>query len=235
MTSTDDAALIAYSVAKRGTLDPVSNQDEARSTMDDGEEERRLCLLAAIVESSDDAIVGMSCQGAILTWNRGAMEMLGYAECEAVGQPVWLLFADDAQDQLAGLLEAVNQGERVRQRQFAWVTSSGSHVEVAVTVSPVRDRTGAIVGASVTGRDVSEQRWMAATLDDAIAKLGTALADAQEAESRSRRFLADAAHQLRGPMAATGPTPSPSSRASRRRTATACCATSSERWPAATA
>ncbi|HVM36662.1 MAG TPA: PAS domain S-box protein, partial [Actinomycetota bacterium] len=178
------------------------DQDSAGSPMNDGEEERRLCLLAAIVESSDDAIVGMSCEGGILTWNRGAMEMLGYAEWEAVGQPVSLLFADDAQHQLPGLLQAVNQGERVRQRQFAWVTSSGSHVEVAVTVSPVRDRTGAIVGASVTGRDVSEQRWMAATLDDAIAKLGTALADAQEAESRGRRFLADAAHQLRGPMAA---------------------------------
>lgn len=155
--------------------------------------------LAGIVECSEDAIIGLSRDGTVLNWNRGADLVYGYAADEMVGQSLHQLLPQESRQELATALGAAARGEAVRQ-ETAHLTKSGPTIEVAVTMSPVRDRDGRLTGASAVVRDITEQRWLARTLDSMIDALAGALTESQEAEARSRRFLADAAHQLRRPL-----------------------------------
>jgi PAS domain S-box-containing protein len=157
--------------------------------------------LAAIVESSEDAIIGSDLEGRILTWNEGAERMYGYRADEVLGEPVDVIVPPERRDEVARYLEDVRLGQPVQHHETVRVTRSGSPIDVALTVSPIRDETGEVVGASTIERDITEQRWMSATLDATLAALESALAEARASEERTRRFLADAAHQLRTPMA----------------------------------
>ena len=157
--------------------------------------------LASIVASSDDAIIGMGLDHRITTWNRAAERISGYTAEEAVGQPVLFVFAPEQRAETAELFERLSGGERVVDHEAAWLRRDGTAIDVALTVSPIGDGSGRNVGASVIARDVTEQRRVAAALDDTLAQLSTALAEAQASEARTRRFLADAAHQLRTPVA----------------------------------
>lgn len=157
--------------------------------------------LSALVQGSDDAIIDTTLEGDIVAWNRGAEMLFGYTTSEAVGNDISMLVPRDLHVELGNSLARVRRGERVPQHDTVWVTKSGVHVEVALNVSPIRQPDGTIVGISAVTRDVAEQRWMANTLDATLERLQAALEEAQQAEARSRRFLADAAHQLRTPVA----------------------------------
>ena len=159
--------------------------------------ERRL---AAIVESSDDAIIGKDREGTIMSWNRGAELLYGYKACEVLGRSIIIIVPEDRREDLRGLLERLSRGERVRHHETVRVTKSGTRIAVALTMSPVFEGSR-VVGISTIARDITEQRWLAATLDRTLAELQAALAQSQGAEAASRRFLADAAHQLRSPFA----------------------------------
>ncbi|HEX7277679.1 MAG TPA: PAS domain-containing sensor histidine kinase, partial [Acidimicrobiales bacterium] len=91
-------------------------------------------------------------------------------------------------------------GLAVPRHETTRITKNGLPVDVALTISPIRDENGDVVALSTIGRDLTEQRWLAETLNTTLARLEAALADARTAEERSRRFLADAAHQLRSPI-----------------------------------
>ncbi|HSH60669.1 MAG TPA: PAS domain S-box protein [Acidimicrobiales bacterium] len=164
-----------------------------------GEEARR--LLASIVESSEDAIIAQDCAGNILSWNEGAERMLGYSAEEAVGQPVSLIVPPDRRQEVAELWEKVQRGEHVRYHESVRLAKSGARVDVALTISPLRDATGAVIGRSAIARDITEQRWLAGALDDTVEALAKAADEARQAEAVTRQFLADAAHQIRGPIA----------------------------------
>lgn len=163
-------------------------------------EQARDCL-AAIVECSEDAIIGKDVSGKVLTWNRGAELIYGYRPDEIIGSQLLVLVPPQRHDEVAALLERVRQGEAVH-HEMVHATKGGSLIDVALTMSPIRDRHGRLTGTSTVARDVTEQRRMAQTLDGMVTSLSQALAAAREAEACSRRFLADAAHQLRTPMAA---------------------------------
>lgn len=156
--------------------------------------------LAGIVDCSEDAIVGLGLDATVVSWNRGAELMYGHGSDEMVGRSLYEVVPPERRDELAGALAAAAQGEAAR-REMVHVIRTGETVEVALTISPVRDRQGRLSGASAVVRDVTEQRWLARTLDSMMEALAGALGEAQEAEARSRRFLADAAHQLRRPVA----------------------------------
>jgi PAS domain S-box-containing protein len=111
--------------------------------------------LAAIVESSDDAIVSKDLDGVITAWNRAAEQMYGYSASEAVGQPIRLIVPDDLVKEEESVLQRIRQGERVDHFETRRRRKDGTTIPVSITVSPIRDDAGAVIGASKVARDIS--------------------------------------------------------------------------------
>ena len=114
--------------------------------------------LAAIVESSDDAIVGATLDGRIKTWNRGAAKMYGYSAEEIVGKPVGVLLLAGRGDKLAGLQTVIADGKSVTHYETTLQRKDGRQIEVSLSLSPIRDASGAISGVSTSARDISERK-----------------------------------------------------------------------------
>ena len=124
--------------------------------------EEALLHLAAIVESSDDAILGKNLEGIITSWNASAERMYGYRAEEMVGQPVTLLFAPDRQDEFSQIMAHIRRGERVDHYETIRMRKDGTFLTVSVTVSPIKDSTGTIIGASAIARDITEHKRLEA-------------------------------------------------------------------------
>ncbi|HEY2752171.1 PAS domain S-box protein [Phenylobacterium sp.] len=114
--------------------------------------------LAAIVESSGDAILSKNLDGVITSWNRGAEQLFGYTAEEAVGQSVTLLIPADRLDEEPSILARLHRGERIDHFETVRRRKDGSLVDISLTVSPIRDSTGRVVGASKIARDVTDRR-----------------------------------------------------------------------------
>jgi PAS domain S-box-containing protein/diguanylate cyclase (GGDEF)-like protein len=114
--------------------------------------------LASIVESSDDAIIGKSLDGTILTWNQGAARMYGWRAEEVVGRRISVIVPADRARELETIRDRVARGERVEHLETVRLRRDGALVDVSVTVSPIRDRSGTIVGASAIARDVGDRK-----------------------------------------------------------------------------
>ena len=112
--------------------------------------------LAAIVESSDDAIFSKDLDGRIVTWNRAAETLYGFSQSEAIGQPVAILMPEDRLQELPTLMETIKNGRRLL-LETTRVRKDGTHIDVSLTVSPIRDTQGTVVGASVIARDATER------------------------------------------------------------------------------
>jgi PAS domain S-box-containing protein len=120
------------------------------------EEER--ARLAAIVRSSDDAIFGKTLDGTITSWNPGAEKIYGYPAEEAVGSPVSMLAPPEVSDEIPAILEKVRRGEVVADHGTVRLTKDGRRIDVSLTVSPIKDSGGKVVGASTIARDVTERK-----------------------------------------------------------------------------
>jgi PAS domain S-box-containing protein len=143
--------------------------------------EQRLRWLASIVESSDDAIVSKNLDGVINSWNRGAERVFGYTAEEAVGRPITIVIPQDRQDEERAILTRIRRGERIDHFETVRQRKHGSLIVVSLTVSPVKDAQGRIVGASKIARDITELKRS----QEQIAIL------AREAEHRSKNVLAN--------------------------------------------
>jgi PAS domain S-box-containing protein len=115
-------------------------------------------LLAAIVDSSNDAIVSKSLDGRIMSWNRGAERLFGYSADEAIGQPVTIIIPRDRLDEEHDLLQHIRQGQRVEHSETVRVAKGGRPIDVSVMVSPVRDVRGNVIGASAVTRDITARK-----------------------------------------------------------------------------
>jgi PAS domain S-box-containing protein len=115
-------------------------------------------LLASIVESSDDAIVSKDLNGIITSWNRGAERLFGYTVDEAVGKSVTILIPPDRQHEEAAILERIKRGQRVDHYETVRQRKHGSLIDISLTVSPVRNIEGKLVGASKIARDITERK-----------------------------------------------------------------------------
>ena len=175
------------------TLTDMSALDKARA---------RLRELAAIIESSEDAIVGKTLDGTITTWNRGAEQMYGYTAEEAIGTNVRILMAPGSEDELASYIERIKRGERVEHFQSFRVRKDGRPLDVSVSMSPIYDGDGRIVGLSAIARDVSQLLDANRELEDRQKKIETLLAETEEVARRREQFLAMLSHELRNPLAA---------------------------------
>ena len=114
--------------------------------------------LACIVESSDDAIISKDLNGTIKSWNDGAERLFGYSAEEAVGKPITILIPSDRMDEEPGILERIRRGERVHHYDTLRRRKDGSLVNISLTVSPLKDAHGTIIGASKIARDISERK-----------------------------------------------------------------------------
>lgn len=114
--------------------------------------------LAAIVESSDDAILAKDLNGTIVTWNKGAERLFGYTPEEAIGQSVTMLIPPDRHDEEPRILDRIRKGERTDHYETIRRRKDGSLVEISLSVSPIRSRDGRIIGASKIARDITERR-----------------------------------------------------------------------------
>jgi PAS domain S-box-containing protein len=115
--------------------------------------------LAAIVESSEDAIVGKTLDSTILSWNTAAERLFGYTAEEAVGRSITILIPAERQDEEDFIMERLRRGERIEHYETVRIAKDGRLLDVSLTISPIRDRSGRIVGAAKIARDVTARRW----------------------------------------------------------------------------
>ena len=142
-------------------------------------------LLAAIVDSSDDAIVSKNLDGIVTSWNRGAERLFGYSAGEAVGKSIKMLIPADRLQEEDHILERIRNGQRVDHFETVRQRKDGTLIEVSVTISPVLDETGRIVGASKVARDITRSKEVERQLRESEQLLRT-LADDLEATVRTR-------------------------------------------------
>jgi PAS domain S-box-containing protein len=149
--------------------------------------------LAAIVESSEDAIIGGDLQGIITSWNKGAERLYGYAAAEIVGEPIARVHPPEQPDELPNLLERLCRGEPIEPYQTVRVRKDGSRVDVSVSVSPIKDREGRVVGTAKIDRDIRPQK----RLEEELRRHAE---EQEEAGRQKDQFLAMLAHELRNPL-----------------------------------
>jgi PAS domain S-box-containing protein len=143
--------------------------------------ERLANLLASIVETSDDAIVSKNLDGIITSWNKAAERIFGYSASEAIGQPITLVIPQDRQSEEVEILTRIRRGERIDHFETMRQRKDGSLVDISLTVSPVKNANGIIVGASKIARDITQQK----RTQEQISVL------AREAEHRSKNILSN--------------------------------------------
>jgi PAS domain S-box-containing protein len=122
--------------------------------------EKALLHYAALVESSDDAIIGKTLEGIITSWNRGAQMVFGYSTKEIIGKPISVLIPDNRKDEEPGILEKIRRGESVEHYETVRRRKDGKLIDISVTVSPIRDADCKIIGASKVARDITDRKQL---------------------------------------------------------------------------
>jgi len=133
--------------------------------------ERAALQLASIVESSDDAIISKDLNGVITTWNKGAERLFGYTAEEAVGKSITMLIPADHLDEEPGILRRIRAGERIEHYETKRLRKDGGLIDISLTVSPMRNRDGTIVGASKIAHDIGERKRAEAQRNLLVAEL----------------------------------------------------------------
>jgi len=131
--------------------------------------------LAAIVESSDDAIIAKNLDGTILSWNGGAERMYGYSAAETIGRSISLIVPEPFMNELNAILERIKTGGRVRKFETVRKTKDGRLIDVALSISPILDHAGHIIGASAIAHDITERKKDIEELRDSEARLRSIL------------------------------------------------------------
>ena len=135
--------------------------------------EEKQAVLSAIVQSSDDAIVSKDLQGIIMSWNKGAEEIFGYSEAEVVGRSVTLLIPHERLHEEEVILDKISKGIKIQHFETVRKHKSGIEIPVSITISPVRDSRGNIIGASKVARDITQQKESQAAMQKYIQNLET--------------------------------------------------------------
>ena len=143
---------------RKKTEDDLRRANEELAQRADRELWESRTRLAAIVDSSDDAIIGKTLDGIVTDWNRGAERMYGYAAEEIIGKPLITIVPPERHEEVTRILQTVRRGESVRYLESVRVSKDGKLVNVSITVSPIHDSAGNIVGASTIARNITEQR-----------------------------------------------------------------------------
>ena len=141
--------------------------------------EEAAARLAAIVESSEEAIIAKTLRGVITSWNKGAERLFGYSDAEMIGESVWKLIPEDGEHEEINILNTVRTGDTVPSHETVRLHRSGRRIHVAVSVSPILNAQGMVVGASTIARDVTERRRQTELLRENEARMRLALKSAR--------------------------------------------------------
>ena len=166
-------------------------RDEAgniRGTLSSGEDitehkgaEKRLSLLASIVDSSDDAIIGKTMDGIIVSWNRGAQKIYGYSADEVRGKSISILVPQGRPNEFSQFLERIRHGQRIEHHETIHVRKDGTKICASLTISPIKDATGKIIGASTIAWDITEQKRIEIALHESEARFRSITQSATDA------------------------------------------------------
>ena len=167
--------------------------------------------LAAIVESSDDAIIGKDLSGRITSWNNAATQLFGYTAAEAIGRSISMLIPPDRLHEEVNILESLRRGQRIRHFETVRLTKDRRQLNISLTVSPIRDGEGNVVGASKIARDITDRKRTETELTEARERLlkysqdlektvAERTAQLRDAYSELETFTYSVAHDLRAPL-----------------------------------
>jgi PAS domain S-box-containing protein len=208
-----DGTVIDVSVA----VSPIRTRDNelvgvsvvARDISERKRAEEALARLAAIVDSSEDAIIGKTLDTTIVSWNHSAERIYGYTAAEAIGQPIGMLLPPGSEDEVPAIMERIRRGKEVEHYETKRRRKDGTIIDVSVTVSPIKTRDGEVIGASAVARDITERKQAEAAraqivrLEQSQAAHRLLLERVFESQEQERRRIARELHDEAGQLMAS--------------------------------
>ena len=179
------ASTIARDITERKNIEGIEKQNA-----------QVLEQLSAIVETSDDAIIGKTLEGIITSWNDGATRLYGYPVKEVIGKSISMLVPADKPDEIPGILARIKQGEKVAHFETVRVKKDGQRIDVSLTVSPIKDKKGNIVGASTIARDITERKKTEQILAQRTAELDHVLNNVMKEVREAVSVLSSSASEI---------------------------------------